>query len=793
MAKKWCLLPSKVKEFKEKLVSGEINPVKLAGMTSIERQKFLAGIVGDENAVQVNSLFESKLLLKNQKAGYISWAKKVSGINKTTRQDLLSKIEKLTEGYFDGEKVKDKYIELFGDVPSKNTTTGYMLKKILNTESDSVARSELENRLKSFALTPDQETQFLQDLVNTKLGLDVNIEEANTISKLSEKMTEAQKDYDYKTNKWSNEKSAIEYGANRRALENYVNNIKGEGYSLKKLFQDRKLQFKSEWEENKARALGQLALDTASQISNNIVSIVASVDDSIFGRQGIFNLLTGHPVIWGKAFGKSFGDLVKSFGKENTTDALLAKIYSDPLFMSGEYQKAKIIDTDIEDYPSSLPSRIPLVGKIFKASEAAFVNGSLRMRTELYNLMRNQLVKQGVEITDRQVEGLGKVVNSIGAKGDLGRNNNNSLIKLLMWAPKMLKADLDVLTAHTFSDIPKETRKKAQMNLLKIVVITAIIAVLSNAGDDDKMEIDPTSSDFLKLRVGDTRIGFLRGIPQIITLLARMITGKYKSSTTGEYVDYSSDWGGKSRLDALYDFLRNKAPPSTGAVYDWLDGKDFAGNKPTFTSTLFQKGVPISIQNVVELYKNPSIDRMFGTIADFFGLSSNTYRDANEKSKIIPTDKKISKDDFMTTVSVYAKAIGTDPETAFNRIFSGQKIMQVSDGGIVVVARQDVGDSEAYKKKWVKEHGGDITKMKEVKLDHTIPNKLGGSEDPSNWKIVPTAVWSSYTSTENALIKAVKEKKISLKDAQKLIIEFKNIDDTAKRKLKGQEIRNKYK
>jgi hypothetical protein len=740
MAKKWCLLPSKVKEFKEKLVSGEINPVKLAGMTSIERQKFLAGIVGDENAVQVNSLFESKLLLKNQKAGYISWAKKVSGINKTTRQDLLSKIERL-------------------DKP----------------------------------LSEKEETKFLQDLVNTKLGTEVTLEEANTISKLSQKMTEAQQNYDYKTNKWSNEKDAIEYGATRRALENYVNNIKGEGFTIKKLFQDRKLQFKSEWEENKARALGQLALDTTRQIADTSVSVVASVDNSLFGRQGIFTLLSGHPVIWGRNFGKSFSDIVKTFGKQNTTDALLAKLYSDPLFMNGEYQKAKILDTNIEDYPTSLPSRIPFVGRVFQAAEAAFVNGSLRMRTELYNVMRSQLVNSGVEITDRQVEGLGKVVNSIGAKGDLGRNNNNSLIKLLMWAPKMLKADIDVLTGNTFSNIPKEVRKKSQINLLKIVAVTAIIASLSNYGDEDRMELDPTSSDFLKLRVGDTRIGFLRGIPQIITLLARMITGKYKSSTTGEYVDYSSDWGGKSRLDALYDFLRNKAPPSTGAVYDWLDGEDFAGNKPTFTSTLFQKGVPISIQNVVELCKNPSIDRMFGTIADFFGLSSNTYRDANEKSKIIPTDKKISKDDFMTTVAVYAKAIGTDPETAFNRIFTGQKIMQVSDGGIVVVARQDVGDSEAYKKKWVKEHGGDITRMKEVKLDHTIPNKLGGSEDPSNWKIVPTSVWSSYTKTENALIKAVKEKKISLKEAQKLIVEFKSIEDTAKRKLKGQEIQNKYK
>jgi hypothetical protein len=66
----------------KKLKSGEIDPAKLVEMTSQERRDFFSKFLGEENARQVNALFESKLLLKNQQQGIITWAKKVAGITK---------------------------------------------------------------------------------------------------------------------------------------------------------------------------------------------------------------------------------------------------------------------------------------------------------------------------------------------------------------------------------------------------------------------------------------------------------------------------------------------------------------------------------------------------------------------------------------------------------------------------------------------------------------------------------------------------------------------------------------
>src|SRR3990167_10542851 len=91
----FCLTKETKQKFIESLRTRELDPSKLSEMTSTERRTFLEKYVGKENGVQVNSLFESKLLLKNQKAGFISWAKKVGGLSKEAKRDLLSRIERM--------------------------------------------------------------------------------------------------------------------------------------------------------------------------------------------------------------------------------------------------------------------------------------------------------------------------------------------------------------------------------------------------------------------------------------------------------------------------------------------------------------------------------------------------------------------------------------------------------------------------------------------------------------------------------------------------------------------------
>ena len=128
----FCLPKYAVDAFKKALKDGTIDPTKLAEMSSVERRSLLSKFVGEENAVQVNALFESKLLLKNQQVGMINWAKKVAGLSPEVRRDILSKVERL-----------DKVLE------------------------------------------PKEQAAFLEDLVAQRMGFGVTLTEAGRITELS--------------------------------------------------------------------------------------------------------------------------------------------------------------------------------------------------------------------------------------------------------------------------------------------------------------------------------------------------------------------------------------------------------------------------------------------------------------------------------------------------------------------------------------------------------------------------------------------------------------------------------
>lgn len=162
----FCLIPKYATKFKEALKSGEINPDKLVSMSSDERRAYLEPFVGEFNAKFANTLFESKLLLKNQQMGLITWAKKLGGITESSRSDLISKIEKL-----------------------------------------------------GTALTPTNEKGFLSDIVEQRLGTRISSEEAKTITDLTSKMKSL---YDTKLPNWEQPK---EYWQTKQQLMSYMRDI----------------------------------------------------------------------------------------------------------------------------------------------------------------------------------------------------------------------------------------------------------------------------------------------------------------------------------------------------------------------------------------------------------------------------------------------------------------------------------------------------------------------------------------------------------------------------------------
>lgn len=714
----WCLLPQAVERFKKGLKEGEISPAKLNEMTTDERVAFLSSYVG-EQAAEVNKRFEKSYLLKRRDDAVLKWARETSGVFGARRQALIEKAQ--------------------------------------------ARAKEREGRI----FNPKEEDTFLGSLAEQKIGSAITREEAGNVFELSRRADAAKAKYDQETGEWTSDEARIEYGASKVMLENYVAGLKDEarGRPLMDL-----LRSKASEAADSVRArpvLGSIGLlrDAVSGLSNLSVSMVASLDNSFMGRQGLHALLT-HPSAWVPGAVNSFVDFYNTFGGKETLDALRADVLSRENAMNGNYYKAKILDQNEEAFPTSFPERIPYVGRAFKASEAAFKGSALRMRTDLFDLLLSQAADSGVDVSDKyQLESIGRVVNSLTAKGAFDKGTPG-ILKGILWAPKMLKANWDVLTAHTGQDISSFAVKEAWKNLFKIVATTALVLAIANAFDDDSVEIDPRSSDFGKIKRDDTRIDITGGAGSIVTLAARLLSGSTKSTTTGEVKEYGTGFGESTRFDALINFATNKVTPPVRVIIDILKGQTFDGKDVTVGGELYSAAVPIAAQGIIDLFKDPSLNKGIGVATDFVGLSSNTYAESNAKSGLIPEDTKIKNDDFIDRVMVYAEAFGTDPETAFNRIFTGQSIRRV-DNGAIIVERLPVGDSQDIKKK----AGADNPS---VKLDHTIPLQLGGSNGKDNLKLVTTSEHAKYTPVENYLGKLLREDKISKKDAQEAIKAFKD-------------------
>jgi predicted RNA-binding protein YlxR (DUF448 family) len=165
-------------------------------------------------------------------------------------------------------------------------------------------------------------------------------------------------------------------------------------------------------------------------------------------------------------------------------------------------------------------------------------------------------------------------------------------------------------------------------------------------------------------------------------------------------------------------------------------------------------------------------------ITDAVAEQLKEYVASNAPTSSIPSGTKVKDDSVLSKVVTYAKAFGVDPVTAFNRIFTGQKIKRVTNG-TVFVERMSLTDSEKEAQDQLTATTTKNLKRSDVKLDHTIPLELGGSNSKDNLRLVTTAEWASYSPIENFLGDALDEGRISKSTAQDLIRKFKRGDITA--------------
>jgi hypothetical protein len=383
-------------------------------------------------------------------------------------------------------------------------------------------------------------------------------------------------------------------------------------------------------------------VDFINDLAGSMKAAKASLDDSFHLRQGLVTFykgITGDKAsakTWWNTFTKSWKIMWNTLKKKNAMRMLFAEMVSDPDYQLLKQAKVALHVIE-EEIPVDLPSRIPLLGMLFRMGENAFVGSSRYMRYQLAKQYLNIWRKSGKELSKKELESIGVLTNSQTGRGETSaRSQRPGLLNNLFWSPRNLRAYVDILTLHLFNrNFSAFARKQAALNLLRYISGAAMILAISDWIDDDSVTWDPRSADFGKIKVGNSRFSVGGGLSVLIVLAARLATREFVSSTTGEVKSLDSQKfraiGGK---DLVFNFVQNKFSPATQLAVNLTDQKTWKGDKLTTPQMVNDALTPLIIQNVLETGNDEdSANVLAALIAEALGVNVQTYRDRGKPKR----------------------------------------------------------------------------------------------------------------------------------------------------------------
>jgi hypothetical protein len=474
-------------------------------------------------------MFEEKILLKNQQAGLIKWAKQLAGVSKVKERAFINKV----------------------------------------------------NNMKDI-LQPKEVDAYLEDLVSQRLGLSVSVEEAKILVDLSQEVAYRKSLITPEMPRASKER--IDYGIALYRFKETVRDMKREANKLT------------------VREFVMRPAAWVESIGGTAKSLLSSLDNSFFGRQG-FVTLANEPKVWAKNFIKSWVDIGKELKGVDAMVTIKADVFSRENAINGKYKALGLdigIDTE-EAFPSSLPTKIPLIGRLFKASESAYNGAALRMRADLADLYIKQYEDMGgVSLKE---SGLGRLINSMTGRGHVNLTPGQSrFFNSTLFSIKWVKANLDLLSLYQLdTKMDPKIRKQAAMNALKPILLIAVTLGIAKLLDPESVEDDPRSTDFGKIKIGDYKINISLGVGALFTVAARLASKSIKTSRGRVKRIGTGKFGDVGIYDLITGYFDGKLSPIARNLKDIWSQETFNGEKVSVGGIIKNMTVPIPAQNVSQL------------------------------------------------------------------------------------------------------------------------------------------------------------------------------------------------
>jgi len=372
------------------------------------------------------------------------------------------------------------------------------------------------------------------------------------------------------------------------------------------------------------------------QVPGGLRAAEASYDISGAGRQGL-TVAALNPKLWFSSFKKQ----LKYFGNEEAFNNDMAKIaayeYSNLEESSGlALTGVKAFGKPEEAFSGAdLAETIPLLGRPVKASDRAYTGTLTDLRHGKFAIAMQSLKDAGYDpnkVPKEWIDSYSKYINTFtgrgtGKPGGWFEKHADSLAEGL-FSPRLWKSRLDMLNPKFYYDLKGPARKEAIKNAAAFASLAgAVLSVAAIGGAN--VETDARSSDFLKIKVGDTRYDILGGFQQNLVFAWRNIVHEKKSSVTGKITDLNEGgFNAPNRFSLLADLVQNKEAPLVSGITTQLKGEDKAGNKFSAVDRLREVaklGAPISLLGTGTAIKNEGIVGAVKSLPDYLGVGVSTY------------------------------------------------------------------------------------------------------------------------------------------------------------------------
>ncbi len=380
------------------------------------------------------------------------------------------------------------------------------------------------------------------------------------------------------------------------------------------------------------RPLLEKFMSLASDVLNVPRSLMASFDFSAPLRQGVF--LVGKPKQWIPAFKGMF----KSFVSEKAFQASMEEIASRPSYkLMREHRLAltkpsSALAKGEEVFMSNLAEKIPGIGTVVRASERAYSGFLNKLRADVFD----EFVKRGkdLDILDDKtfLQSSADFVNAATGRGKLPSSLEGSAKALngVFFSPRLMASRLSLLNPVSYIKMHPEVRKQALKSLFTFAGTGMTVLTLAELAGAEVGK-DPRSSDFGKIKIGNTRFDIWGGFQQYIKAASQIISGKLISSTTGKEYTLGEGYKPITRLDIAAKFFESKEAPIASFITSLLRGENAIGDKFDLPVELVNRVTPMLIQDIYDLQKEWGPKGVLMGMPGMFGVGSQTY------GKQIPT------------------------------------------------------------------------------------------------------------------------------------------------------------